>query len=85
MNSLYKLPLIFEPQPEGGYTITCPLLPELVTEVDNADEVVPNVADAVAAIIEAYQELNKPMPDVLKPFAPTERVWAETFIPVAVA
>ena len=30
----YKLPLIFEPQPEGGYTVTSPLLPELLTEGD---------------------------------------------------
>ncbi|MGZ3390447.1 MAG: type II toxin-antitoxin system HicB family antitoxin, partial [Isosphaeraceae bacterium] len=28
----YKLPLVFEPQPEGGFTVTSPLLPELVTE-----------------------------------------------------
>ncbi len=85
MNTIYKLPLVLEPQPEGGYSITCPLLPELVTEADSVGEVVPNVSDAVTAIIEAYQDLKKPLPNVLKPFMPTERVWAETFIPVPVA
>jgi hypothetical protein len=25
----YKVPLLLEPQPEGGYTVTSPLLPEL--------------------------------------------------------
>ncbi len=34
MLNIYKLPLLLEPQPEGGYTITCPLLPELITEAD---------------------------------------------------
>ena len=34
MSQIYKLPLVFEPQPEGGYVATCPLLPELITESD---------------------------------------------------
>lgn len=27
---VYKVPLVLEPQPEGGYTVTSPLLPELL-------------------------------------------------------
>ena len=26
----YKIPLVLTPQPEGGYTVTSPLLPELI-------------------------------------------------------
>ena len=48
MQNIYKLPLLLEPQPEGGYTITCPLLPILVTEADTLAEVMPNVSDALA-------------------------------------
>ena len=59
MNAIYKLPLILEPQPEGGYTITCPLLPNLITEADTLEEVIPNVSDALQALIEAYQDLNQ--------------------------
>jgi len=59
VQSLYKLPLVLEPQPEGGYTVTCPLLPDLVTEADTLDEVMPNVADALAALIEVYEDTNK--------------------------
>jgi antitoxin HicB len=59
---LYKIPLILEPQPEGGYTITSPLLPELVTEGDTADEALENVRDALAAVVELYQELGRPLP-----------------------
>ena len=38
---MYKFPLILEPQPEGGYTITSPVVPELVTEADTLDQVIP--------------------------------------------
>ena len=62
----YKLPLVFEPQPEGGYTVTCPILPELITEGDTVAEALTNVEDALIAIIEAYQDLNRPLPPVLE-------------------
>lgn len=58
METIYKLPLVLEPQPEGGFTITCPLLPELITEADTLEEVVPHVTDALAAIIEAFQDVG---------------------------
>ncbi len=69
MKNIYKLPLILEPQTEGGYTITCPLLPNLITEADTLEEVIPNVSDALEALIEAYQDLNQPLPSILKPIA----------------
>ena len=31
---IYKVPLVLAPQPEGGFTVTSPLLTELVTEGD---------------------------------------------------
>ena len=60
MSKIYKLPLVMEPQPEGGYVVTCPLLPELITEGDSVAEAVYNANDALAAIIEAYEDLGKP-------------------------
>lgn len=53
-----KIPLILTPQPEGGYTITSPLLTELITEGDSLDEVLENVKDALVAVIEIYEDLN---------------------------
>jgi antitoxin HicB len=35
---LYKVPLVLSPQLEGGFTVTSPLLPELVTEGDTVEE-----------------------------------------------
>ena len=51
---LYKLPLVFSPQPEGGYTVTSPVLPGLVTEGDTVEEGLANARDALAALVEAY-------------------------------
>lgn len=67
MENVYKLPLLLEPQPEGGWTITCPVLPGLITEADTVGEISVNVADALEAIIECYEDLNQPLPDVLRP------------------
>lgn len=58
----YKVPLLLSPQPEGGYTVTSPLLPELVTEGDSLSEALDNVKDALAAVIEIYQEQGRPLP-----------------------
>lgn len=66
---LYKLPLVFEPQPEGRYMVTCPILPELITEGDTIAEVMENVEDALVAIIEAYEDLGRPLPPVLQQVA----------------
>ena len=59
---MYKIPLVLSPQPEGGYTITSPLLPELITEGDSVEEALENVKDALAAVVEIYQDLGQPFP-----------------------
>ena len=58
----YKIPIVLSPQPEGGFTVTSPLLPELITEGDTVDEALENVKDAVAAVAEAYRELGRELP-----------------------
>ncbi len=58
---LYKVPLLLSPQPEGGYTVTSPLLPELVTEGDTTEQALADVRDALAAVVETYQDLHKPL------------------------
>ncbi len=50
MSQIYKLPLVLDPQPEGGYVVTCPLLPELITEGDDIQDALQNANDALAAI-----------------------------------
>ena len=57
-----RVPLILEPQPEGGYTVTSPSLPELITEGDTMSEALANVEDAFAAVVEIYEERGLPLP-----------------------
>jgi antitoxin HicB len=78
----YKLPLVFSPQPEGGFTVTSPLLPELVTEGDTFEDALENVKDALAAVIEIYQESGRSLPQSLLIADPVAPVWAETVVTV---
>jgi antitoxin HicB len=79
---VYKLPLIFEPQPEGGYTVTCPILPELITEGETVAGALVYVQDALVAIIEAYEDLGRPLPPVLKQIVLDAHIpfWVETAV-----
>ena len=63
----YKVPLLLTPQAEGGYTVTSPLLPELVTEGDSIAEALENVKDALAAVIEIYQDQGRSLPQTAAP------------------
>lgn len=47
MAEIFKVPLVLTAQPEGGYTVTSPTLPELVTEGDTPEEALENVWDAL--------------------------------------
>ena len=66
MAEIFKVPLVLTAQPEGGYTVTSPALPELVTEGDTLEEAVHNVQDALAAVIETYEDLGKQFPANLR-------------------
>jgi antitoxin HicB len=78
--TIYKLPLVLEAQPEGGYTVTCPLLPELITEGDTVREALANAEDALAAVLEALEELGRSAPSFLQPLAPGAPIWLETAV-----
>jgi antitoxin HicB len=80
MSQLYKLPLVLEPQPEGGYVVTCPLLPELITEGETVQEALANANDALSAIVEALKELNRPLPPILQPALDNTPLWFETVL-----
>jgi len=59
----YKLTLLLEEQPEGGFTITCRELPELITDGNSVDEALNNVIDAFIATLELYEDLGRTLPD----------------------
>lgn len=80
MKNTYNLPVVLDPQPEGGWTITCPILPELHTEADTWEEIEPNVADALQAVIEIYDHLKKPLPPALNPITGNAPVLTDTIV-----
>ena len=59
---LPSLVVLAEEQPEGGYTLTSPLLPELITEYDTRDDLVPHLADALVAVSEIYEDRGDALP-----------------------
>ena len=63
---MYKIPLLFSPQPNGGFTVTSALLPELITEGETIEEALENVQDALAAVIEAQVDLGQALPPSLR-------------------
>ncbi len=71
MSQIYKLPLLLEPQPEGGYVVSCPLLPELITE----GETVQDANDALAAIVEALKDLKKTLLTILQATKENTPLW----------
>jgi len=62
MSKFFKIPLVLEPQKEGGWTITSPILPELITEIDDIKHLNEVVEDAVSAVLELYEDTGKELP-----------------------
>lgn len=80
---LRRIPLIFSPQPEGGFTVTSPVLPELVTEGDTIEDAMINVRDALAAVVEMYTDQNRPLPTGVETLTAGQIVRADTLVDVA--
>lgn len=49
----YSFTVLFEPAEEGGYVVTCPALPGLVTEGDTLDEARRMAEDAIRGYLES--------------------------------
>lgn len=54
--------VVFEPAEEGGYVVTCPALPGLVTEGDTLEEAREMVRDAIRGYLESLQKDGLPIP-----------------------
>jgi antitoxin HicB len=79
---LRRVPLVFTPQPEGGFTVTSPILPELVTEGNTLEEAYSNVADALAAVLELYAEQGRQLPPGIDLPTAGQLVWSEALVEV---
>ena len=77
---LYRIPLVFSPQPEGGFTVTSPALPELVTEGDTIEEAYLEVRDALAAVVELYADQGRPLPSGISLSPTGDVIWSEALV-----
>ena len=59
----YTYTVLFQPEPEGGYTVTCPALPGLVTYGETLEEARAMAADAIRGYIECLREDGEPIPE----------------------
>ena len=53
----------FSPEPEGGYTVTCPALPEIVTYGATLEQARYNAKEAIELVLECYQEDGRSLPE----------------------
>jgi len=51
-----------EPQKEGGYTATVPVLPGCISEGDSLEEVLENIKDAVEGYLEVLAKHSRSIP-----------------------
>lgn len=59
----YTYTVVFEPDEEaGGYVVTCPALPGLVTEGDTLEEARAMAADAIRGYLESLRRHGQPIP-----------------------
>ncbi|HEY6332726.1 MAG TPA: type II toxin-antitoxin system HicB family antitoxin [Blastocatellia bacterium] len=58
----YRYTVLFEPAEEGGYIVTCPALPGLVTEGDTLEEAREMAEDAIRAYLESLCKDGRPLP-----------------------
>ena len=59
----YSYTVLLQPEPEGGYTVTCPALPGLVTYGETLEEARAMAADAIRGYIECLREDGEPVPE----------------------
>jgi antitoxin HicB len=78
---LKRIPLVFTPQPEGGFTVTSPALPELLTEGDTLEDAYANVGDALAAVIELYADQGRVLPQTTT-VPDGQLVWSDALVEV---
>ena len=58
MDKLEEFEIILTPQPEGGFTVTVPELPDVVTEGDTREQAIEMAREAIEGYLEAVAGLG---------------------------
>ena len=54
--------ITLRPEPEGGFTVRVPALPEIVTFGESEDEALAMAKDAIELVLESRRERGEPIP-----------------------
>jgi len=60
--TVYTYTALFEPAAEGGYTVTVPMLPGVITEGDTLKEARARVKEAIRGYLKVLRKHNEPIP-----------------------
>jgi predicted RNase H-like HicB family nuclease len=71
----------FRPEPEGGFTVTCPKLPPVVSYGETLEEAQANAREAIELCLEVMREDGEPIPLLDRDLA----CLIEQLVPVATA
>ena len=59
---MFDYPVVLEAQPEGGFVVTFPDVPEAITQGEDEDEALLYAVDALETALSFYVEARKPLP-----------------------
>lgn len=60
---IYDFKVILEPDEDGGYIISCPLLPGCYTQGETVQEAMANIREVILLVLEDMEEQGLPVPD----------------------
>jgi predicted RNase H-like HicB family nuclease len=62
MSSHLTFSITLRPEPEGGFTVRVPALPEIVTYGESEDDAIAMARDAIELVLESRRERGEPVP-----------------------
>ena len=60
--TVHTYTVLFEPAAEGGYTVTVPMLPGVITEGDTLEEAREHVKEAIRGHLKVLRKYREPIP-----------------------
>ena len=63
MAERFTYQITLRPEPEGGFTVRVPALPEIVTYGEDESEALAMAKDAIALVILSRKERGEPIPE----------------------
>jgi predicted RNase H-like HicB family nuclease len=62
-HNILKYDVVFEEQPDGGYTVVVPFLPGCISEGDTFEDAKSNITEAITAYLESLAKDGEDIPE----------------------